>query len=80
MKVLLVEQLFKLSNRQTVGVDGGGKFFGIHRVQVVERLDPWKDGGKGRRQRCAASSFACVSDAGRKRMFFRHENTPFFFG
>lgn len=58
MKVLLVEQLFKLSNRQAVGVDGGGKFFGIHRVQVVERLDPWKDGGKRRRQRCAASSFA----------------------
>lgn len=39
-------------------------------MQVVERLDPWKDGGKGRRQRCAASSFDCVSDAGRKRMFF----------
>lgn len=80
MKVLLVEQLLKLPNRQAVGMDGGGKFFGIHRMQVVERLDPWKDGGKGRRQWRAACPFACASDAGRKRMFFRHENTPFFFG
>lgn len=66
MKVLLVEQLFKLSNRQTVGMDGGGKFFGIHRVQVVERLDPWKDGGSGVRRLLLP---ACPMPEGRECFF-----------
>lgn len=50
----------------------------IHRMQVVERLDPRKDAGKGRRQRGAVGFLTRAADVKRKRMFFLHENTPFF--